>query len=193
VCHSPDGLTAYIVDVRIAWNLHADGFVGYEETRSLAADGEREKRDSWRAALRRNHRHAAHTIHFVVCSVLILGPEIPSFAIQALLEYRNAWKQKRLHEKRLGNGWVIMSHQPPTVVNRWRRGVGARVVLGLAIVAARYGCFGATFEVEGPDLRGTYNLRILFPPILTHFSIVMRYLGVGDPTSSSNPYGMMYQ
>ena len=40
MCHSPDGLTTYAIDVRIAWNLHADGFVGYEETGSLSADGE---------------------------------------------------------------------------------------------------------------------------------------------------------
>jgi hypothetical protein len=40
VCRSPDGLTTYAIDVRVAWNLHADGFVSYEETGSLSADGE---------------------------------------------------------------------------------------------------------------------------------------------------------
>jgi hypothetical protein len=48
---------------------------------------------------------------------------------------------------------MIVPHQPLTVVDRWRRGVrrgvGARVVLGLAIVVARCGCFGATFEGRG--------------------------------------------
>ena len=86
--------------------------------------------------------------------------------------------------KRLRNGWMIGSHQPPTVVNRWWRGVGARVVLGLAIVVGGRGCFGATFEARGAEpMRGLYNLRILFPAVLTRFSIVMRYLGVGNPSS----------
>ena len=79
---------------------------------------------------------------------------------------------------------MIVSHQPPTVVNRWRRGVGARVVLELAIVVGGCGCFGATFEARGAEpTRGLYNLRILFPAVLTRFSIVMRYLGVGNPSS----------
>jgi hypothetical protein len=57
--------------------------------------------------------------------------------------------QKRLKEKRLDeNGWMIVSHQPPTVVNRWRRRVGARVVLELAIVVASCGAFGAPPEAE---------------------------------------------
>jgi hypothetical protein len=73
---------------------------------------------------------------------------------------------------------MIVSHQPPTVVNRWWRGVGARVVLGLAIVWGGCGCFGATFEARGAEpTRGLYNLRILFPAVLPRFSIVMRYLG----------------
>jgi hypothetical protein len=76
---------------------------------------------------------------------------------------------------------MVVSHQSPTVVNRRRRGVGARVVLGLAIVVARCGCFGATFEARGAEpTRVIYNLRMLFPPVLTRFSIVlnlvMRYL-----------------
>jgi hypothetical protein len=81
---------------------------------------------------------------------------------------------------------MIGSHQLATVVNRWRCGVGARVVLELAIVVAtstsRCGCFGAPPKGRGAErTRGTYNLRILFPPGLTRFSIIMRYLGVGDP------------
>ena len=79
---------------------------------------------------------------------------------------------------------MIVSHQPPTVANRWWRGVGARVVLELAIVVGECGCFGATFEARGAEsTRGLYNLRILFPAVLTRFSIVMRYLGVGNPSS----------
>ena len=56
MCHSPDGLTTYIIDVCVTWKLRRN----YEETRSSVADGEKEKRDSWRAALRRNHRRVAH-------------------------------------------------------------------------------------------------------------------------------------
>jgi hypothetical protein len=41
---------------------------------------------------------------------------------------------------------MIESHQPPTVVNRWWRGVGAGVVLELAIVVASCGAFGAPPE-----------------------------------------------
>ena len=32
------------------------------------------------------------------------------------------------------------------MVNHWRRGVEARVVLGLAIIVGSCGCFGATFK-----------------------------------------------
>ena len=79
---------------------------------------------------------------------------------------------------------MIVSHQPVTVVNRRWRGVGATVMLGLAIVGGGCGCFGATFEARGAEpTRGLYNLRILFPAVLTRFSIVMRYLGVGNPSS----------
>ena len=53
-----------------------------------------------------------------------------------------------LEEKRLRNGWVIVPHQPPTVVNRWWRGVGARVVLELANIVASRGPFGAPFEAR---------------------------------------------
>ena len=112
------------------------------------------------------------------------GPKIPNFAIQAFLCHRNACKEKRLDEKLLRNGCMIVSHQPPTVVNRWWRGAGARVVLGLATAVARCGCFGATFEAQGAEpTRGINNLRIRFPAVLTRFSIVMRYLGVGGPSS----------
>jgi hypothetical protein len=41
---------------------------------------------------------------------------------------------------------MIGSHQPPTVVNRWGHGMGARVVLELAIVAASCGVSGAPPE-----------------------------------------------
>ena len=65
------------------------------------------------------------------------------------------------------------------MVNRWWRGVAARVVLGLAIVVATCGCFGATFEARGAEttrgihvLNLVYNLRILFPLILTRISYI---------------------
>jgi hypothetical protein len=45
-----------------------------------------------------------------------------------------------------------VSHQPPTVVNRWRRGVGARVVLELAIVVASCGAFRAPPEGLKPNV-----------------------------------------
>jgi hypothetical protein len=41
---------------------------------------------------------------------------------------------------------MIVSYQPVTVVNRWWRGAGARVVLELAIVVASCGAFGAPPE-----------------------------------------------
>jgi hypothetical protein len=81
----------------------------------------------------------------LLCGVFAagFGSKIPNFAIQPFLGHRNAWKERRLAEKRLRNGWMIGSHQPPTVVNRWRCGVRARVVLELAIVVANCGAFGA--------------------------------------------------
>jgi hypothetical protein len=75
---------------------------------------------------------------------------------------------------------MIVPHQPPTVVNRWWRGVGAKVVLGLAIIGGGCGCFGATFEARGAEPTWglhVYNLSMLFPAVLTRFSKVMRYLG----------------
>ena len=56
---------------------------------------------------------------------------------------------------------MIVSHQPPTVVNRWWRGVGARVVLGLAIVVASSGPFGAS---RGPKSQ-TYEEVNKYPAI----------------------------
>jgi hypothetical protein len=44
---------------------------------------------------------------------------------------------------------MIVSNQPPTVVNRWRRETGPRVVLELAIVVASCGAFGAP-PARGP-------------------------------------------
>jgi hypothetical protein len=41
---------------------------------------------------------------------------------------------------------MIVSHRPPTVVNDWWRGVGATVVLELAIVVASYSPVGAPPE-----------------------------------------------
>jgi hypothetical protein len=99
----PRRLTTYFIDVRIAWNLHADGFVGYEETGSLAVDGEREKWNSWRAALRRNHRHAAHTTpvtRFVPFSVEISGawgPAARRFHKEAPAHVNNAFDIEYFH------------------------------------------------------------------------------------------------
>ena len=84
-------------------------------------------------------------------------PKIPNFAIEAFLGHRDASEQKCLDEKRLRNGWMIVSHQPPTVVNRWRHGVGAKVVLELTIVVASYGPYGAPPEGQkAPLLRPPY-------------------------------------
>jgi hypothetical protein len=64
-------------------------------------------------------------------------------------------KQKRLDENRLRNGWMIGLHQPPTVVNRWWRGVGAtRVVLELAIVVASCDSFGAPPRAKNQTCEG---------------------------------------
>ena len=103
VCRSPNGLTTYIIDVHTAWNLHMDSFVNYEETRSLVVDGEREKRESWRVALRRNHRHAAHTTpvtRFVPFSVEIFGawgPAARRFHKEALAHVNNAFDIEYFH------------------------------------------------------------------------------------------------
>ena len=58
--------------------------------------------------------------------------------------------------KRLRNGCMTVPHQPPTVVNDWWRGVGARVVLGLAIVVARCGYLELLSRPEEPNVRGVY-------------------------------------
>ena len=84
-------------------NLRVGGFVGYEETGSLAADGDREKRDSWSAALRRNHRHVAHTTpvtRFVPFSVEISGnwgPAARRFHKEALAHVNNAFDIENFH------------------------------------------------------------------------------------------------
>jgi hypothetical protein len=57
---------------------------------------------------------------------------------------------------------MIESHQPPTLVNRRWRGVGARVVLELAIIVASCGAFGA--PPEGPKSQ-TYEEVNKYPAI----------------------------
>jgi hypothetical protein len=87
--------------------------------------------------------------HFVVRSVLVLGPYYRvAFALPALhsCSIETPEKQKRLDEQRLRSGWLVVPHRPSTMVNRWRRGLGARVVLGLANVVATCGSFGSSFE-----------------------------------------------
>jgi hypothetical protein len=81
--------------------------------------------------------------HFVVCSQLILGPKYQ------ILPSMRFWATETPQNRNAGvrNGWMIVSHQPSTVINRWQRGVGARtVVLELTIVVARCGPFGAPPE-----------------------------------------------
>ena len=93
---------------------------------------------------------------------------------------------------------MIGSHQPPTVVNRWWRGVGARVVLELAIVVASCGPFGAPPEgLKAKRTRKWINnqqfirhaltytacaarlkVRIFFQPnvvLVSRFKIVVRF------------------
>jgi hypothetical protein len=72
-------------------------------------------------------------------------------------------KQKRLNVKWLRSGWMIGPHQSPTVVNRWRRGVEARVVLGLDVVVASCGPFGAPPD-RGPRSQ-TYEEVNKYPAI----------------------------
>jgi hypothetical protein len=52
---------------------------------------------------------------------------------------------------------MIGSHQPPTVVNRGWRGVGARVVLELAIVVASSGPFGPSIRSLSDPEAGAYT------------------------------------
>ena len=71
---------------------------------------------------------------------------------------------------------MIVSHQPPTVVNRWWRGVGARVVLGLAIVGGGCGCFGATFEARGAE--PTRGLEVL--NVKVHVFVLLLFATLPD-------------
>ena len=99
-------------------------------------------------------------------------PKIPNFVIQAFLCHRNASEQKRLDEKRLRNGWMIGSHQPPTVVNRWRRGVGARVVLELTIVVASCGPLEPLPRAKKPPYFGHHiSVSSRFDPFFHSYEV----------------------
>jgi hypothetical protein len=54
-----------------------------------------------------------------------------TYFLRGTLEPHTRWRRGflNLDGKRLRNGWVISSHQPPTMIHRWWRGVGTRVVL----------------------------------------------------------------
>ena len=72
---------------------------------------------------------------------------------------------------------MIVSHQPVTVVNRWRRGAGARVVLELAIVVASCGAFGRS-PSRGPKSQ-TYEEVNKYPAIYQTCINVHRAVGGG--------------
>ena len=58
------------------------------------------------------------------------------------------------------------------VVNRWWRGVGARVVLELAIVVGECGCFGATFEARGAGpAKFTHTVSCRFDPFFHSYEV----------------------
>jgi hypothetical protein len=64
---------------------------------------------------------------------------------------------------------MIVSYQPPMVVNCWWRGVGARVVLELAIVVASSGPFGAPPEgLKAKRTRKWINIRQFIRHALTY-------------------------
>jgi hypothetical protein len=56
--------------------------------------------------------------HFVVCSLLVLGPKYQILPSKRFCATETPENRKRMDEKRLRNDWMIVSHQPPTVVNR---------------------------------------------------------------------------
>jgi hypothetical protein len=87
MCHSPDGLTTYIIDVCITWKLRRN----YEETRSSVADGGKEKARFVASGAPTEPLARAHMMpvaRFVPFSVEISGAWGPARALGASTSWR---------------------------------------------------------------------------------------------------------
>ena len=77
LCTSPDGLTDYVIDCRISWQVTSltgnNGFASYTQTGCKAEAGEKEKRDSWDAAIRRRQDIACIIILVLYDNTTLLG------------------------------------------------------------------------------------------------------------------------
>eukprot|EP01048_Picozoa_sp_COSAG05_P002320 COSAG05_NODE_93_length_19581_cov_53.686685_2_plen_116_part_00 len=90
MCTSPDGLTDYVIDCRISWQVTSltgnNGFASYTRTGCKAEAGEKEKRDSWKESVRRRQDIAAAHVSFVPFSIEaggVWGPVAQAFFEEA--------------------------------------------------------------------------------------------------------------
>ena len=92
LCTSPDGLTDYVIDCRISWNITTSGVL-YNDTGDLSIAGEAEKRRMWAAAMRRHHAVASRpNVKFVPFSLEVYGnwgPAATDFFEHASAHIRN--------------------------------------------------------------------------------------------------------
>ena len=90
LCTSPDGLTDYVIDCRISWQVTSitgnNGFASYTRTGCKAEAGEKEKQDSWNEAIQRRQDIAAAHVSFVPFSIEaggVWGPAAQAFFEEA--------------------------------------------------------------------------------------------------------------
>ena len=90
LCTSPDGLTDYVIDCRISWQVTSitgnNGFASYTRTGCKAEAGEKEKPDSWNEAIQRRQDIAAAHVSFVPFSIEaggVWGPAAQAFFEEA--------------------------------------------------------------------------------------------------------------
>ena len=90
LCTSPDGLTDYVIDCRISWQVTSltgnNGFASYTRTGCKAEAGEKEKQDSWDEAIQRRQDIAAAHVSFVPFSIEaggVWGPAAKAFFEEA--------------------------------------------------------------------------------------------------------------
>ena len=84
-CVDPQTNTEYVIDARIFWNTMSDGATGYtayQHTGWGAEHGEKEKRASWKEALKRRRDESAHEVDFIPFSMEaggVWGPAAQKF------------------------------------------------------------------------------------------------------------------